>query len=97
MGKSILTSKQLDFLELAQAQPSITKRFYFTGGTALAEFYLHHGISEDIDLFSELEINPSVKDLKDEDFPSMLVPFNKTKMEKFFLSLAKSLEGEIFK
>lgn len=31
------------------------------------------------------------------DFPRMLVPFDKIKMEKFFLSLAKSLEGEIFK
>lgn len=225
MGKSILTSKQLDFLEFVQTQTSITKRFYFTGGTALAAVYLHHRISEDIDLFSEQEVNPSVvesflkgisqklgivkiikenflglytyklhykdgeslkidfnyypfspiekgtyfgklavssiydiavnkihtitmrsrardyvdlyfifqknnsnpaeflgrirldsqakfdwplevknlvvaflkvKDLKDEDFPRMLVPFDKNKMEEFFLSLAKSLEGEIF-
>ena len=57
MGKSILTTKQLNFLELAGAQPSIVKNFYFTGGTALAEFYLHHRLSEDIDLFSEKEIN----------------------------------------
>lgn len=57
MGKSILTPKQLNFLELAQAQPSITKRFYLTGGTALSEFYLHHRLSEDIDLFSEQEVS----------------------------------------
>lgn len=226
MGKSILTSKQLDFLELVQTYPSITKRFYFTGGTVLAEFYLHHRLSEDIDLFSGQEVNTSVvesflkgisrklgiakivkenflglytyklqyedgeslkvdfsyypfpaiekgtyfgklqvsslydmavnkihtitmrsrardyvdlyfifqkaesnpteflhrirldsqakfdwplevknlvvaflkvKDLKDKDFPKMIIPFNKKDMDKFFLSLAKSLEEEIFK
>lgn len=226
MGKSIFTAKQLDFLELAQVQSSIVKRFYLTGGTALAAFYFCHRLSEDIDLFSEQEVNPAVvesflkgisiklgivkiikenflglytyklqykdgeslkvdfnyypfppiekgtffgklpvssvydiavnkihtitmrsrardyvdlyfifqkveskhteflnrirldsqakfdwplevknlvaaflkvKDLKDADFPKMLVPFDQKKMEKFFLSLAKSLEGEIFK
>lgn len=60
MGKSILTTKQLDFLELAQAQPSIVKKFYLTGGTALSEFYLQHRLSEDIDLFSEEEVSPRV-------------------------------------
>ena len=38
-----------------------------------------------------------VLDLDQADFPRMLVPFNRKKMEKFFLELAKSLEGEIFK
>ncbi len=53
MGKTILTPKQLDFLELIQSESHITKRFYFTGGTALSEFYLKHRLSEDIDLFTE--------------------------------------------
>ena len=53
MGKSILTTKQLDFLELVQQDKQITSRFYFTGGTTLAEFYLQHRLSEDIDLFTE--------------------------------------------
>lgn len=57
MGKTILTTKQLNFLELAQAQTSITKYFYLTGGTALSEFYFKHRLSEDIDLFSEKEVN----------------------------------------
>lgn len=57
VGKTILTAKQLDFLELAQVQPSIAKNFYLTGGTALAEFYFKHRLSEDIDLFSEQEVN----------------------------------------
>lgn len=59
MGKTIFTAKQLDFLELAQAQATITKNFYLTGGTALSEFYFQHRLSEDIDLFSEEEVNTS--------------------------------------
>ena len=42
-------------MESTQADPEITKRFYFTGGTPLAEFYLKHRLSEDIDLFNEKE------------------------------------------
>lgn len=55
MGQTILTPKQLEFLEFAQSESQITKRFYLTGGTALAEFYLHHRYSVDIDLFCEKE------------------------------------------
>lgn len=40
-------------MELAGQEPKIVKNFYLTGGTALAEFYLHHRYSEDIDLFCE--------------------------------------------
>lgn len=53
MEKTILTPKQLEFLEFIKVEPQITKRFYLTGGTALAEFYLKHRLSEDIDLFTE--------------------------------------------
>lgn len=38
-----------------------------------------------------------VRDFKKEDFPKMLVPFNRKDMEKFFLQLAKDLGKEIFK
>lgn len=63
MGQTILTPKQLKFLELAQNESQITKRFYLTGGTALSEFYLHHRFSVDIDLFCEKEeVNQSVVD-----------------------------------
>ena len=61
MGKSILTPKQFDFLELAASDPQITKWFYLTGGTALAEFYLQHRLSEDVDLFIEKrEVDPKL-------------------------------------
>lgn len=55
MAKSILSPRQLDFLAVINKNSEITKKFYWTGGTVLSEFYLHHRLSEDIDLFSENE------------------------------------------
>ena len=60
MGKTILTPKQLKFLELAEKNRQITSRFYLTGGTVLSEFYLRHRLSEDLDLFSEEEVKPEM-------------------------------------
>ena len=40
----------------AVKEPYLLKNYYWTGGTVLAEFYLHHRESEDIDLFSENEV-----------------------------------------
>ena len=53
----ILTKEQKFFLDLVSQEKYLCKKFYFTGGTPLCAFYLHHRISEDIDLFSEKEIN----------------------------------------
>lgn len=54
MGKTtILDEDQQTFLKLVLKEHSLTKRFYWTGGTVLSEFYLHHRESHDIDLFSE--------------------------------------------
>ncbi|TSC93709.1 MAG: Uncharacterized protein CEN91_146, partial [Candidatus Berkelbacteria bacterium Licking1014_85] len=59
MGKTILTSSQNEFLEAFNQEKSLTDNYYWTGGTALAEFYLLHRLSEDIDLFCEkAEVNP---------------------------------------
>lgn len=52
MGED-LSSEQRLVLESAAKDPSISTSFYFTGGTALASFYLHHRLSDDIDLFTE--------------------------------------------
>jgi hypothetical protein len=48
---SLLTPLQRDFLESFFAPPW-SKDFFLTGGTALAEFYLNHRRSEDLDLFT---------------------------------------------
>jgi len=57
--ESILTPHQKEILDLISREKYFTERFYLAGGTALAEFYLKHRISEDLDLFSEKqEVNP---------------------------------------
>lgn len=59
-------------MELLSQNQEITKRFYWTGGTVLSEFYLHHRLSEDIDLFCENEeVNQELIDVflrKNADF-----------------------------
>lgn len=56
MAKTILISFQTKLLNILASDPYITKRFYFTGGTVLSEFYFQHRLSEDFDLFSEREV-----------------------------------------
>ncbi len=55
-GTKILTVEQEQFLEVVSNEKTLRELFYFTGGTPLSAFYLHHRLSEDIDLFSEEEI-----------------------------------------
>lgn len=56
MGEEILNKKQIAFLEAIKTS-LLAKDFYLTGGTALTAFYLHHRKSEDLDFFSETEID----------------------------------------
>lgn len=57
MEINILSKNQTDFLREVGNTPFLMKNFYLTGGTALAVFYLHHRYSEDLDFFSEEEID----------------------------------------
>jgi predicted nucleotidyltransferase component of viral defense system len=59
MEKTVLTKKQQQLLNLLSKESIIEDNFYLTGGTALAEYYLQHRLSEDLDFFSfeEIEIN----------------------------------------
>ncbi|MFA6569810.1 MAG: nucleotidyl transferase AbiEii/AbiGii toxin family protein [Bacteroidota bacterium] len=68
--KSILTAHQKKLLHLFSSNADIRKNFYLSGGTALAEYYLHHRYSEDLDFFTEEEVDPMsiqvfIKDIKD--------------------------------
>ena len=56
---SILSDNQKRLLSLVSSEKNITDHFYLTGGTALAECYLGHRLSEDLDFFSENEFEPS--------------------------------------
>jgi len=49
---STLTETQRRFLETFFSSSAISAHFYLSGGTGLAGFYLHHRLSDDIDLFT---------------------------------------------
>lgn len=53
--KKILNDLQKLFLELF-GKRSFSQKFYLSGGTALARFYIPYRFSEDLDFFSEEEI-----------------------------------------
>lgn len=55
MTKTILSDNQNKILEAISNDNAICQIFYLTGGTALAEYYLRHRLSEDLDFFSEKE------------------------------------------
>lgn len=57
MGKTILTPVQKEILTFLSKNHDFVSNFCFTGGTALSEFYLQHRLSEDLDFFSEKEID----------------------------------------
>ena len=63
MTKNLLTNHQIDFLDFAGKQPQIYGNFYFSDGTALSAFYLHHRFSEDLDFFSEKEFDAGALNL----------------------------------
>ncbi len=50
MPREILTEDQKKVIRLIAAEPKMAD-FYLTGGTALAGFYLHHRLSDDLDFF----------------------------------------------
>jgi len=56
--KTILTKNQQLLLDEVGKNKAITEAFYLGGGTALAEFYLQHRLSEDLDFFTENEFDP---------------------------------------
>ena len=55
---SILSENQKRVLVIIASDDALAEHFYLTGGTALAEYYLHHRLSEDLDFFSEREFDP---------------------------------------
>lgn len=58
MEQNLLTADHKRILAAIANSRYLTDRFYFTGGTALSVYYLHHRYSEDLDLFTESPYNP---------------------------------------
>lgn len=67
--KPILTQNQIAALKAIGRDQTLAKRFYLTGGTPLAAFYLGHRYSEDLDFFSADEV----------DLPSLNAFWKKTR------------------
>lgn len=57
MAKTVLTLTQRQILQILSKDKVFVNNFYLTGGTALSEFYLHHRLSEDLDFFSQVEVD----------------------------------------
>ena len=58
----ILTELQTQMLKIIFDDKWFRENFYLTGGTALAAFYFHHRLSEDLDFFSHgVELKPIPK------------------------------------
>lgn len=60
-GRGILTRVQRRVI-LAIAELQDSAHFYLTGGTALAEFYLGHRKSYDLDLIDAIEFDAAIPD-----------------------------------
>ena len=58
MAKSYLDKNQKRFLDFFSREKKLNDSFYFTSGTALSEYYLHHRRSIDLDFFCETEFSP---------------------------------------
>ncbi|MEW6610535.1 MAG: nucleotidyl transferase AbiEii/AbiGii toxin family protein [Patescibacteria group bacterium] len=58
MESNILTDRQQHFLVEFGKAAELRTKFVLTGGTALAGFYYHHRLSEDLDFFSTEEVDP---------------------------------------
>lgn len=56
MVKTILDSFQQQTLQIF-GKSFLQGKFYLSGGTALAEFYLQHRLSEDLDFFTQEELD----------------------------------------
>ncbi len=56
--KTVLSKNQQNILQILSRESDIYNNFCLTGGTALAEYYLLHRYSEDLDFFCEQEIDP---------------------------------------
>lgn len=55
--KTILNNYQIETLAFLKQDPYIMDNFWFSGGTALAEGYLQHRLSDDLDFFTTNAVN----------------------------------------
>lgn len=73
---------QKQIFDKVSKDPVLSKQFYFTGGTALSAFYLHHRESEDLDFFSETDFEDTRIEMFMKNLSiSFKIPYRFTKKE----------------
>lgn len=82
-AQNILTLLQNKFIRCVANNKSLTGRFYLTGGTALAAYYLKHRYSEDLDFFSEDNVDPMAINVFLKEYTSVL-KINKIEFQQSF-------------
>ena len=100
MTKSLLNSHQKCFLEFFSSKHELYNKFYFSGGTALSEYYLQHRYSEDLDFFSETEIESADLNLflttQKEKFGAKQIQYTQSfNRNIFFVSYGKEHELKV--
>lgn len=95
--EGILTPLQQDFLVRFFAVP-VGQRFWLTGGTALAAFYFHHRVSDDLDLFTldEVALTAIIQPLND-IAAEIGCGLTTTRLSDYFLQAVLAGEGSSLK
>ncbi len=104
MTKSILSERQKRFLSFFSSNANLVDKFYLTGGTALAEFYIPYRLSEDLDFFSEKEVDiesisvflKSIKDKIEYEKIDINTSFNRNIIQLLFKKETLKLEFTYF-
>lgn len=80
MEKVTFTPLQKQIFDKVSKDSVLSKQFYFTGGTALSAFYLHHRESDDLDFFSESDFEDTkIEELINNLSISFKIPYRFTK------------------
>jgi len=95
MGKiSILTKDQTAVLSVLGTSSYIKERFYFTGGTALSEYYLHHdGQKKKFHIdYEPLTFSADLLTIDTfTELPRMITPLTLSTLREYFRKKAKKL------
>ncbi|MDO8569983.1 MAG: nucleotidyl transferase AbiEii/AbiGii toxin family protein [Candidatus Daviesbacteria bacterium] len=98
MGKIQFTKEQKIILDELAQNEWFSTHFYFTGGTALSSFYLHHRFSDDLDFFSTEKFdNQTIFTLMEEWGKKHNFTFQSRFMEVTYIFNLKFKDGENLK
>lgn len=99
MGQNpIITQKQEAILFRVKDSDYLRSRVYFTGGTVLSAYYLHHRYSDDLDLFSEEKLdNQTIFTLVGQWSSELKFTFTSHTSEVVQMFMLKYADGSEFK